>query len=112
MKRALILLPFLLSACQTLAAGGGAAVVDLTDARTRAQVAEALGKAVGRAHVELGPSDGTVVTVLPPPIGPYETNSPAMPIRFDIEKRGDTCVAVRHDTGKAIALPGVSCRAK
>lgn len=111
MKRALVLLPLLLSACQTLAADG-AAVADLTDSRTHAQVAEALARAVGRAHVELGPSDGTVVTVLPPPIGPYETNSPAMPIRFDIEKRGDTCVAVRHDTGKVIALPGVSCRTK
>jgi len=109
MKRALILLPLLLSACQTLAADGSA-TVDLADARTRAEVAEALAKAVGRAHVELGPSDGRAVTVLPPPIGPYETNSPAMPIRFDIEKRGDACVAVRHDTGKAYPLPGVDCR--
>jgi len=109
MRRALILLPLLLSACQTLAADGPA-TVDMTDARTHAQVAEALAKVLGSAHIELGPSDGTVVTVLPPPIGPYETNSPAMPIRFDIEKRGDTCVAVRHDTGKAYALPGVDCR--
>ncbi len=108
MKRALILVALSLSACQTLAADGKAAV-DMTDARTRAQVAEALARAVGRAHVELGPSDGTVVTVLPPPIGPYETNSPAMPIRFDIEKRGEACVAVRHDAGRAYPLPGVTC---
>ena len=108
MRRVLILAALSLSACQTLAADRKAAV-DMADDRTRAQVAEALARAVGRAHVDLGPSDGTVVTVLPQPPGPYEGNSPAMPIRFDIEKRGDTCIAVRHDTGEAYPLPGVSC---
>ncbi|WP_443747201.1 hypothetical protein [Asticcacaulis solisilvae] len=108
MKRALLLAALGLSACQTMAADGRAAI-DMSDARTRAQVSEALAQATGRAHVELGPSDGTVVTVLPQPPGPYEGNSPAMPIRFDIQRRGGECVAVRHDTGKAYALPGVSC---
>lgn len=109
MRRALVLAPLLLSACQTLAADG-AASIDMTDAHTRTLVAETLARAVGRAHVDLGPSDGRVVTVLPPPIGPYETSSPAMPIPFDIEKHGDACVAIRRDTGKAYPLPGIGCQ--
>ncbi len=107
----LIALPLLLSACQTLAHDGSARL-DMGDPATRSAVAAVLADAVGRAQVELGPSDGAVITVLPPKPGPYETNSPAMPIRFDIETRGETCVAVRHDTGRAYPLPGVTCKAE
>lgn len=107
---AFVILPLLLSACQTLAGDGGARV-DMNDPATHAAVTVALSEAVGRAQVGLGPSDGTVVTVLPPRPGPYETNSPAVPIRFDIEKRDGECVAVRHDTGRVVPLPGVTCQA-
>jgi len=104
-----LLLPVLLASCQSLA-GDGRARVDLDDDATRSAVTAVLSRAVGRAHVQLGPSDGHVLTVLPPKPGPYEGNSPAMPIRFDIERRGQTCVAVRYDTGQAYDLPGVTCR--
>ena len=106
----LSVLPLLLSACQSVAGDGGAHV-DMTDPATRSAVTAALSDAVGRAHIELGPTDGHVLMVLPPKPGPYEGNSPAMPVRFDIEKRGDTCVAVRHDTGKAVVLRGITCAA-
>lgn len=107
---ALAVLPLLLAACQSVA-GDGRAHIDMNDPATRSAVTAALSDAVGRAHIELGPTDGHVLSVLPPKPGPYEGNSPAMPLRFDIEKRGDTCVAVRHDTGQAVALPGVTCTA-
>ncbi len=107
-RMVLVVLPLLLSACQSLAQDGGARV-DMADPATRSAVTAALSEAVGRGHIEIGPSDGRVITVLPPKPGPYEGNSPAMPVRFDIEKRGDQCVAVRHDTGQAVPLPGVTC---
>jgi len=111
MRRALlIVLPLVLSACQSVAADGRARV-DMNDPATHAAVTAALSEAVGRGHIELGPTDGYIVTVLPPKPGPYEGNSPAMPVRFDIEKRGDACVAVRHDTGQVVSLPGVTCTA-
>jgi len=102
-----------LGACQTLAdAGTGAATVNLGDPDTRAAVTQALARAVGRARVELGPTDKpdtAVITVLPPRPGPYETNSLAMPVRFDIGRRDGECVAVRHDNGQIAPLPGVAC---
>jgi hypothetical protein len=101
-----------LSACQTLA-GAQAARVDLSDPATRTAVTSVLADAVGRAQVELGPTDSSetaIITVLPPPPGPLETHATAIPIRFDIVRRGGACFAVRHDTGKAYALAGIVCR--
>jgi hypothetical protein len=103
-----VVLSLLLSAGQS-GAGDGRAHVDMNDPATRSAVTAALSDAVGRARIELGPTDGHVLTVLPPKPGPYEGNSPAMPIRFDIEKRDGTCIAVRHDTRQAYDLPGVTC---
>lgn len=106
-------LPLILSACQTLA-GSQVATVDLGDTATRAAVTSALAQAVNRAHVELGPTDAdetSVLTVLPPPLSPLETNSTAVPIRFDIVRRGGKCFAVRSDTKAAYELPGVHCNA-
>jgi hypothetical protein len=100
-----------LSACQTLAAVQ-AASVDLSNPSTRSAVTAVLADAVGRARIQLGPTAGrktSVITVLPPPPGPLETNSTAMPIRFDIEQRGEACFAVRQDTGQAYELTGVMC---
>jgi hypothetical protein len=100
-----------LSACQTLAASQ-AASVDLNNPATRSAVTAVLADAVGRARIQLGPTGGrktSVITVLPPPPGPLETNSTAIPIRFDIEQRGEACFAVRQDTGQAYELTGVVC---
>jgi hypothetical protein len=101
-----------LGACQTLVSGR-VATVDLGDPATRSTVASILAAALGRGRVELGPTDGdetTVITVLPLQPGPFETNSTAVPVRFDIELKGGVCYAVRHDTGKAYALSGVECK--
>ena len=109
----LLALPLTLAACQTLAASQPA-TVDLSDPRTRSAVRAVLAKAVGNARAELGASDGrtSVITVLPPPPGPYEDRSTAMPIRFDVMRQGGRCVAIRHDTGQAYDLRGVSCTAE
>ncbi len=112
-RAGILALSVTLCACQTLAGNVASASVDLGDPATHEAVVSALGAAVGRAHIELGPvNDGetSVISVLPPRPGPYEMNSTARPIRFDIEKRDGTCVAVRHDTGAAYDLPGVICK--
>ncbi|ESQ74244.1 hypothetical protein ABAC402_14860 [Asticcacaulis sp. AC402] len=88
------------------------ATVDLGDSDTRAAVTSALAKAVGKARIELGASDGAVVTVLPPPLGPHETHSTAQPIRFDIVLEDGQCLAIRRDTQRAWPMPGVTCRPK
>ncbi len=103
-----------LASCQSLPATADvAATINLADPATRSAVTTALAGAVGRAHVELGPTDAddaTTLTVLPPPPGPLETHSLALPTRFDIVAHGGQCLAVRHDTGASWPLPGVSCK--
>ena len=104
-----------LSACQTTAGSSMTASVDLGDAATRSAVIAALATAVGRARIELGPTNDaetSVISVLPPKPGPYEMNSTARPISFDIAQRDGHCVAVRHDTGAEYDLPDVTCKAE
>lgn len=101
-----------LTACQTVA-GTASATVDLSDPATRAAVTSALASAVGRARVELGPTNSpqtSSISVLPPRPGPYETNSTARPIHFDLIWHDGHCVAVRRDTGTPYDLPGVRCQ--
>lgn len=100
-----------LSACQTTAASRTAAV-DLSDPATRAAVAQALATALKRGRVDLGPTitaATSVVSVLPPPLGPYETHATAMPITFDIVWRDGQCIAVSRDKSTVARLP-VDCR--
>jgi hypothetical protein len=101
-----------LSACQTVA-GTQAATVNLDDPATRQALQSALARAVGRGRVELGPSASahtSSVTVLPPPLGPHETHSMALPVQFDIVSEGGHCLAIRRDTKEVHDLPGVKCR--
>lgn len=101
-----------LSACQTVA-GRQVATVDLDDPASRQALENALGRAVGRARVELGRSqsaNASSVSVLPPRLGPYETHSMALPITFDIVSEDGRCLAVRRDTKDVYDLPGVTCR--
>ncbi|ESQ83237.1 hypothetical protein AEAC466_13375 [Asticcacaulis sp. AC466] len=100
--------------CQSVAAAGPPvpATVDMDDAGTRAAVTAVLAKALGRAHVELGPgasAQTATVSVLPPPLGPYETHSTAMPVLFDIVTAGRACRAVRRDTQAVYDLTGIAC---
>jgi len=105
---------FAMAGCQSV---GGASPARLsTDEDPQMERLKAgLATALGRANIEFGAGDplgeGTVV-VLPPPPTALETHSLAMPITFDLEVRGETCIAVRRDTGEAFELPGVDCTAK
>ena len=106
-----LLLLLTLAACQTLPAATPA-TVNLADPATAAAVTSALSSALGRARIELGPTDGpntSFVTVLPPPRGPYETASPSRPTRFDFILSDDRCIAVRRDTGAQYPLPDTTC---
>ena len=101
-----------LSACQTTA-GSVRASVDLGDPATRQALESALGRAVGRARVEFGPSQSEItssVAVLPPPPGPHETHAMVFPVIFDIVRENGVCVAIRRDTKEAYDLPGITCR--
>ncbi|MDC7676216.1 hypothetical protein [Asticcacaulis machinosus] len=114
-KLALAALALGLSACQTNAGQSAAdqpASVDLSVAETRAALSVALAKALNRGRIELGvtATDQTsTVTVLPPPLGPHETHSTAVPIRFDIIRRKGKCLALRADDGSVHTMSGVRC---
>lgn len=75
---------------------------------------EQLAKAIGKTDYQLGSADLTqssTITMMPPPLGPNETHSLAMPIRFELMLDGETCYAIRSDTGAKIMLEGITCRA-
>lgn len=99
------------SACQTGTTMTPATLESADDA-DMAVVKAVLSEAVGRATIELGAADystATSVTVLPPPLGPNETSSPAMPAVFDIVTNGEDCFLVSQSTGQSYALDGVGC---
>jgi hypothetical protein len=104
----------LMGGCQSVAAAVAPvqATVNMEDGQTRAAVTAVLAKALRRAHVELGAgvsAQTQTVSVLPPPLGPYETHSTAMPVLFDIVKAGGRCRAVRRDTQAVYDLSGIAC---
>ncbi len=83
---------------------------DTTLETLKAQLRTALGK----DDYKLGADDLTAsstLSMMPPPLGPNETHSTVMPIRMELMLDGDTCYAVRSDTGEKIALEGIDCRA-
>lgn len=87
----------------------------LTDAspETMATVTGVLAAAVDRAQIELGagdPTRDTFVSVLPPPPGPMEGNSPALPAVFDIILMDGDCYVQDRTTGTMYPLTGVECR--
>ncbi len=98
--------------CETVAPQTPA-VLASADAETLDRVKSVLAGAMGRANIELGPGDPTrnsTISVLPPPLSPHEDRSMAAPVLFDIMISGESCHAVRRDTGEAFPLP-VACRA-
>jgi hypothetical protein len=85
-----------------------------TDAATMTAVRTALSAAMGRTRIDLGPEDmavSTTISVLPPPLGLYDTRSLAVPTLFDIRMDGRTCILVARSDGKIYPLRGVTCRA-
>ena len=101
-----------LGACQTLAETGAPARVNLADPGTRAVVLSVLAEAMHRKPIELGPAaapETSSLSVLPPRPTHYETNSTAMPVRFDVVREGGKCRLIRQDTHEGFDLPGVDC---
>jgi hypothetical protein len=99
-----------LSACQ-----GTPKPAVLTNAspETMEIVTGVLAAAVDRAQIELGAGDltqDTFVSVLPPPPGPLEGNSPALPAVFDIILMDGDCYVQDRATGTMYPLNGVECR--
>ena len=101
-----------LPACQTHA-DMTPATLTTDDAASIASLKTALGKAMGRANIQIAETDlttATHVSVLPPPPGEFETHSVAMPVSFDIVLDDGVCTLVRRDTGERHAAPGLACR--
>ena len=53
-----------------------------------------------------------VIVVHPPPPGPFEGNSPALPVYFDLMTDGKLCFARERSSQTLHELPGVVCRPK
>jgi hypothetical protein len=97
--------------CQTTAEPRLARLEEATP-QDMAMVRRVLSEAVGRAQIELGPMDLTrapVVSVLPPPLGPLEGASPAMPEIFELVAVGEGCFLRRRRDGAMFALTDVRC---
>ncbi|MHA7901161.1 MAG: hypothetical protein ACX94B_14965 [Henriciella sp.] len=70
--------------------------------------------AMDKAGYKLSSTDLTTsstVTLSPPPLGPNETHSTAMPIQLDLMLEGETCFAMRAGTDQRIELVGITCQA-
>lgn len=104
------------AACQTTAQVSVRAAVLLDDnERAIKAIQSTLESVIQQGRVNLGPSELTrdsVITVLPPPPGPYEGNSPAMPRYFELVTDGQSCFLRERDARELHALPGVNCRAQ
>lgn len=101
----------IMSACQTTAAEIPA-VLSSADSENMTNLKSTLSQALKKKNIQLGAGDPTqhpVVTVLPKAPGPYDTMSPALPITFDIMKRGSICMLVRRDTQEEFVLNNVNC---
>lgn len=97
--------------CETAAMTGPARIEPLDEANLSALRA-ALGEALGRARVELGPENlaaSSSVSVLPPPPGPLETHSLARPAVFDLVLEDGVCLAIARESGERVRLTGVGC---
>ena len=108
---AAVLASLLTGACQT-SASTRPATLETADEATLARVKAVATNAVGRARIKLGEGDLTktsTLVVLPPPLGPNETASPAMPTVFDIVTHGRDCLLVNRSTGEQFKIKGVSC---
>ncbi len=114
---------FSLLACLSIASLGAcvsqpepptpATLTDTSDENIVA-LTSALAIAMGRANIKLGAmkdAPATQVTVLPPPRGKYEMNSPALPTHFDILTNGRECWLIQQETGERFEAPGLKCTA-
>ena len=83
-------------------------------AETLEAVKSEMAAALGRGNVTLGAGDLTKTSTLviaPPPLGPHETRSTAVPLRYTPQLHGEVCYAVREESNEMLGLTNVSCRA-
>jgi hypothetical protein len=101
-------------ACQTVGRAAVQPAVLLEEqASTLETIKQTLTGLTQQGRVTLGPGDLTrnsLITVLPPPPGPYEGNSPSMPIYFELVTDGERCYLRERGKDVLHRLPGVSCK--
>lgn len=72
-----------------------------------------LAEAMGRTYIQLGASDPTeqsMVSVLPLPLGETDDISLESPTLFDLVVENGVCMAINRATGEQTDLPDVPCR--
>lgn len=102
-----------LGACQHQVQSVPAVLLDGSD-ETLSHLKAELATALDRARVDLGSGDLTqtsVFAIAPPPLGPNETRSTALPERYQLEIEGGRCFAVSESSEVRIELQTVRCRA-
>ena len=110
--RAFSLSVLTLGACQHNAEPVPAVLADASTETLQAVKTE-MAAALGKASVTLGAGDLTqnsTLVIAPPPLGPHETRSTAVPIRYTLQMHGEICYAVREETDEMIELTNVPCR--
>lgn len=88
------------------------AILSDPDTNTMMMVRAALAKALGQKNIILGVGDysnSSVISVMPPPPGSLEGNSPARPILFNLFMDEHGCFALRSGSEERIPLDGVNC---
>ncbi len=101
-----------LTNCQTSTSPQPAVLVQ-TDDETMAQLKSALALAMGTSRVEIGAAELTKapeIPVLPPRLGPFEAQSPAIPTIFELAIQNDDCLIIKRSTGEVFAVAGISCK--
>ena len=104
------------AACHTVENGGPRPAVLVADTpEARDAIKTVVLRATRDGQVSFAGSDlarEPVIVVQPPPPGPFEGNSPALPVYFDLMTNGKECFARERRTGTLHPLPGVACRAR
>jgi hypothetical protein len=104
------------AACHTVENGGPRPAVLIADTpEARDAIKTVVLSATRDGQVSFAGSDlarEPVIVVQPPPPGPLEGNSPALPVYFDLMTNGKECFARERRTGTLHPLPGVACRAR
>ena len=105
-----------LAGCHTVATAAPRPAVLVEDSpAARETIKKVLLAATREGVVSFGQSDlskDPLIVVQPPRLSPYEGNSPAVPIYYDLVTDGKTCSVRERAGGKTHPLPGVACRPK
>ena len=105
-----------LAGCHTVATAAPRPAVLVEDSpAARETIKKVLLAATREGVVSFGQSNlskDPLIVVQPPRLSPYEGNSPAMPIYYDLVTDGKTCSVRERAGGKTHPLPGVACRPK